>query len=57
MIKINFSVLNALTKKIYYIESKNPLKYYFATISLLSLFIDFPKYWQWNKADLCQGWF
>lgn len=46
MIKINFSVLNALANKIYYTESKSPLKYYFATISLLSLFTDFPKYWQ-----------
>lgn len=57
MIKINFSILNSLANKFYYTESKTLLKYYFATISLFSLFIDFPKYWQWNKADLCWGCF
>lgn len=46
MIKIIFCVLNTLANKIYDTEYKTALKYYFSTIRLFSLFIDFPKYRQ-----------
>lgn len=54
MIKIIFCGLNTLANKIYDTEYKNALKCYFSTIRLFSLFIDFPKYWQWNKSDQSQ---
>lgn len=55
MIRIVSCVLNALANKICDTESKSPLNCYFSPIRLFGLFMNFPKYWQRNKSDLCQG--